>query len=324
MFDLYKKILTVSEPVDQIFSVITFNQLADYRTNFCIPPTHMRAAVLDHYDYFVGSIESVFLEKKTLLLIDATFKMLPWIVSAIPASAEVHWMKPSESETKEKNWLDRFIASEEFKKKGIKEVVAVGGGIIINASAYIAERLGCDLAYVPTTVLAMSDGAIGGKVRANFVKGERYHKHAYKSFYEPNRIVIDPRFLDALPDKQVAVGMGEIIKHGVYQSKPLLEYLASSGFDPYHDKVALLKSILWAAALKSVCLNVDPEESKDGSHIIMRGAHEASDKIEEESHFTIPHGTAVAMAIREELTESQSPLLPLANECFTKFRVPFR
>ena len=318
--ELYEKILEASKLIDQRFASISHDDLLRFEDSFVVPASHPCSVNLSNYSYRVGSVEQAFDSKPTLAMVDKGLQSLSWLQNSLPQNAHVIWLAPREEETKEQHWLDAFIANE-IKEHPVERIVAIGGGIITNASGYIAERLQCELIYVPTTVLAMSDGSIGGKVRANLIEGGVYHKHYYKTFYEPNFVVIDPRFLETLPDKQISVGLGEIIKHGVYQSRALLEYMASDAFDPFKDKIPLLKSILWAAALKAVCLNIDPEETKDGSHIIMRGGHEASDKIEEASRFTIPHGTAVSLAIRKELADSDDPLLSLVDSCFDKFSI---
>lgn len=318
---LYLRILESAVSVDEQFATISREDLRSFETSFVVSASHERGSELSRYAYASARVSTAFFGKRILVLADAITQSFPWLPEEIPARADVHWLVPSEAETKERGWLDRWHA-DRVAGKGYDEIVAIGGGVIINAAAYLAEKERCALAYVPTTVLAMADAAIGGKVRANVVENGGCRKHAYKSWYEPDRVVVEPRFLDTVPDGQVSVGMGEIIKQGVYQSRPLLAYLASDAFDPFRDREALLKSVLWAAALAANCLNVDPDESKDGSHIIMRGAHDASDKIEEAACFRVPHGIAVAQAIRQELQESNSPLLPLVERCLAKFRIP--
>lgn len=320
--DLYQRILTAAASVDDQFAHISPDALRSFETSFVVPASHPRSAVLHRYAFVCAPVSAAFAGGKTLVLGDAVLRALPWLAGEIPPSADTHWLVPSEAETKECGWLDRFY-EEHVTGKGYAEIVAIGGGIVINAASYLAEKERCALAYVPTTVLAMADAAIGGKVRANVVEDGACRKHAYKSWYEPDRVVVEPRFLDTVPDGQVSVGMGEIIKQGVYQSRPLLAYLASDAFDPFHDREALLKSVLWAAALAANCLNIDPDESKDGSHIIMRGAHDASDKIEEATCFRVPHGIAVAQAIRQEIADAGSPLLTEVETCLTKFNIPF-
>lgn len=307
--------------VDQRFMTITHDELLAFRTDFMVSTSHPRAATLERYEYISAPVSGAFDARKTLVLADQVLDgLFPWLIVEFPATADVHWLVPSETETKECNWLDGFF-ERHVAGKGYGRIIAVGGGIVINAASYLAEKERCGLAYVPTTVLAMADAAIGGKVRANKMENGQCHKHAYRSWYEPDLVVVEPRFLDQIPDAQVSVGMGEIIKQGVYQSRPLLDYLVADAFDPFHDREALLKSILWAAALAANCLNVDPDESKDGSHIIMRGAHDASDKIEEASGFRTPHGIAVAQAIRQELIEANSPLLAQVEKCLAKLQI---
>lgn len=320
--NLYDEILAASKVVDDRFATITPEELMSFQTSFVVPDSHSRSKDIETYDYRVGDLKSIFSNRKTLVFVDQSLKNIDWIKSSIPVDAEVFWFTPSEEFTKECSRLDSFIQENKLSEKSVEVVVAIGGGVIINTAGYVAEKLGCDLVYVPTTVLAMADASISGKVRANQTVDGFCRKHAYKSYYEPNLVLIDQRFLSDLPEKQISIGLGEIIKHGVYQSKDLLEYLVSDAFNPFTDRFLLLKTILWAADLSAVCLNIDPEESKDGAAIIMRGGHDASDKIEEASGFTIPHGTAVAQAIRAELTQSQSPLLTMVEKCFAKFQIP--
>lgn len=322
MTELYERILAAAPAVNKRFLTISTDELHRFRTSFVVPASHPRAAAISEYAFVCAPVSTAFDARKTLVLADQVLDgLFPWLAEELPPTADVHWLVPSETETKECNWLDGFHARN-VDGREYGRIVAVGGGIVINAASYLAEKEGCGLAYVPTTVLAMADAAIGGKVRANRMENGQCHKHAYRSWYEPDIVVVEPRFLDTVPDSQVSVGMGEIIKQGVYQSRPLLDWLASDGFDPFHDRDALLKSVLWAAALAANCLNIDPMESKDGSHIIMRGAHDASDKIEEASGFTVPHGIAVAQAIRQELMAGNSPLLPQVEQCMAKLKIP--
>ncbi|MEN9852273.1 MAG: hypothetical protein RI996_216, partial [Candidatus Parcubacteria bacterium] len=196
--------------------------------------------------------------------------------------------------------------------KTSKRVVAVGGGLIINISAYIAEKFKSDFISFPTTPLAMSDASIGGKVRVNDITSDGAHiKHAHKSFYEPNDIFIDKSFLETLSNEQIKISLAEIIKHGVYQSNDLLDFLLSEEFNPYLNKESLLKAILWTADLKRICLEIDPHDntSINGSNLILRAAHDISDKIEEEKQFKIDHGEAVLRAMLIDPNNKQMDLM---------------
>ncbi len=316
---LYEQILAATPEMDERFASIDADALHSTHLAFAISKNHPRSNVMGHYGYRVGAFEEAFSDQRKLILVDASLRSCDWLSHLFANTVEAHCLVPSESETKERSWLDRFVVEHQLAQKGIEQIVAIGGGIIINAASYMAERIGSDLVYVPTTVLAMADASIGGKVRANVIENGTPHKHAYKSFYEPNFVIVDPRFLETLPARQVTVGLGEIVKYGVYQSPPLLAWLASDACDPFADREALLKAILWAASLASVCYRIDPEETRAGGGRIIRGAHDASDKIEEASSFAIPHGVAVAMAIQDELRATDHPARDPFEVCFKKF-----
>jgi len=169
----------------------------------------------------------------------------------------------------------------------------------------------------------MSDSA-GGKVRVNFVSNNRAYKHFYKSFYEPNAMFLDERFLESLPEKQKKIGFVEIIKHGLFQSPKLYDYLLNSGRDLFADIQKMKKAILWASDLKRVCIEMDVEENENGSRRILRGGHDFSDRIEEDLKLEIPHGIAVAIGIIKQLEmEHEKQLLDKAKKLFDLLDIPY-
>jgi glycerol dehydrogenase-like iron-containing ADH family enzyme len=55
--------------------------------------------------------------------------------------------------SKEWNWLNSFIKKNKIKEREAKEVIGIGGGLILNVTAYIAELLNLPLVLIPTTVI---------------------------------------------------------------------------------------------------------------------------------------------------------------------------
>lgn len=85
----------------------------------------------------------------------------------------------------------------------------------------------------------------------------------------------------------------------------------------------LLKAILWTASLKKICIDIDVEENENGSHRILRGGHDFSDRIEEDLRLNIPHGIAVAMGIIRQLeAEKEHDLLGKAKRLFSMLDIP--
>lgn len=75
---------------------------------------------------------------------------------------------------------------------------------------------------VPTTILGMSDAAVGSKTGVN----NKYGKNMIGSFYDPVFIVVCMRFLKTLDDRNWSNGMAEVIKMALILDSELLEKLA--------------------------------------------------------------------------------------------------
>ncbi|MBU0611808.1 iron-containing alcohol dehydrogenase [Patescibacteria group bacterium] len=276
----------------------------DISISFLVPKNHKRFSEIKNYQLKVGSLKNFNFSNGDLVLVDSGVK--DYINESALKNVTIKYLKPSEGELKTLNSVNKLLS--ELRNENFKRVISIGGGIIINVSSYIAEQLKVDLVLFPTSLIAMCDASIGGHVLVNDIKDGKFAKHAYKTFYEPNEIILDPVFIEYIPEKWIRLGLAETIKHAIYQSELLMNYLLSDNFQPFSDKKSLLRAILWTADLKRVCLEIDPEQSKDGSYFIIRAGHDISDKMEEESNFTLNHGDAVEKAMLEDLASDPERL----------------
>lgn len=89
-------------------------------------------------------------------------------------------------------------------------VLALGGGIISDMAGFAASiyMRGIRFAYVPTTLLAMTDAAIGGKTGVNFLS----YKNILGSFTEPCFTWMAAASLEGLPRREVLSGAAEMLK----------------------------------------------------------------------------------------------------------------
>jgi 3-dehydroquinate synthase len=104
-------------------------------------------------------------------------------------------------------------------KEGIDRnslILCLGGGVVCDIGGFCASTIvrGVDCIYIPTSLMAIADAAIGGKTGINF----QLFKNQVGTFTMPKAIVIEPAFLRTLPERQLRNGFVEIIKHSLIQS----------------------------------------------------------------------------------------------------------
>lgn len=106
--------------------------------------------------------------------------------------------------------IEDWMLSEKCTRDTI--VIALGGGVIGDMIGYVAATFmrGVKFIQVPTTLLAMVDSSIGGKTAIDSPHG----KNLIGAFWQPERVYIDLKFLETLPEREFINGMAEVIKVG--------------------------------------------------------------------------------------------------------------
>ncbi len=119
------------------------------------------------------------------------------------------------------SYLYDQLAEVEADRKTL--IVAVGGGVIGDLAGFVAAtwNRGLPLFMVPTTLLAMVDSSVGGKVGINHPRG----KNLIGAFHQPVGVWIDTAFLRTLPDREYRSGLAEVVKYGVILDAELFAYL---------------------------------------------------------------------------------------------------
>lgn len=102
-------------------------------------------------------------------------------------------------------------------------LIALGGGVIGDLAGFIASTWlrGMKLIHIPTTLMAMVDSSIGGKVAINF----RQTINAIGNYYHPVYNIMDLNFVDSLPDRDYYAGIAEVIKCGIINDKDFYHFL---------------------------------------------------------------------------------------------------
>lgn len=102
-------------------------------------------------------------------------------------------------------------------------VVAVGGGVMGDLGGFVASTYarGLPLLMVPTTLLAMVDSSVGGKVAVNLPRA----KNMVGTFHQPVGVWIDTAALDTLPPREYRSGLAEVVKYGVILDEAFFVWL---------------------------------------------------------------------------------------------------
>ena len=165
-------------------------------------------------------------------------------------------------------------------------LVNLGGGVITDLGGFAAStyKRGIKFIHIPTTLLAMVDAAIGGKTGIDFGGG----KNQIGTFAEAEEVIIDPVFLETLPERELCSGLAEMLKYGFIADTNLLNV----NLENYQQYITR------AGEIKSEIVAKDPTEK--GLRKILNFGHTIGHAIESHcltTDFPLLHGEAVALGM---------------------------
>ncbi len=175
-------------------------------------------------------------------------------------------------------------------------LINLGGGVVTDIGGFAASvyKRGIAFVHVPTTLLAMTDAAIGGKTGINFSG----IKNTIGTFQNPQKVWIYPLFLKTLSYRQRLLGYAETVKH-FFLGANLEE---NKIFQPQLDNETFLNEIIIKSAkFKQQVVENDFRES--GLRKILNFGHTIGHAVE--TVLQISHGEAVIIGIIAELYLSQ-------------------
>lgn len=162
-------------------------------------------------------------------------------------------------------------------------VIALGGGVVGDTAGFAAATYmrGVRLVQIPTSLLAMVDSSVGGKVGVDLPQG----KNLVGAFKQPDVVLIDPQVLDTLPPKEWRCGMAEVIKHGLLADAGLLEY----------ETQQAAELVRRAVQVKVDVVEQDPYEQNVRAHLNL--GHTFAHAIEQVTGYAWAHGEAVGVGL---------------------------
>lgn len=165
-------------------------------------------------------------------------------------------------------------------------VVALGGGVVGDTAGFAAASYlrGVRLVQMPTSLLAMVDSSVGGKVGVDLPQG----KNLVGAFKQPEIVLIDPQVLRTLPERQWRCGMAEVLKHGLLADEGLLD-------SALHTPERAEELVTRAIQVKVDVVEADPYEQNVRAHLNL--GHTFAHAFERVTNYALPHGEAVGVGL---------------------------
>lgn len=176
-------------------------------------------------------------------------------------------------------------------------IVAIGGGVVGDLAGFVAATLfrGIPIVQVPTTLVAMTDAAIGGKTAIDVPAG----KNLVGAFHQPRLVACATDTLATLPARERRAGFGELWKYALLDGADLWSAVAAcaswaAGPDGTQPPEVLRGVIDRAIAYKAAIVGRD-ERERTGQRALLNLGHTVGHAIETASGML--HGEAVGLGL---------------------------
>ena len=174
-------------------------------------------------------------------------------------------------------------------------IIALGGGVVGDLAGFVAATYmrGVPFIQLPTSLLAQVDSSVGGKVAVNHPLG----KNLIGAFHQPDAVFMDLDVLKTLPAREIATGLGEIIKYGIICDADFFAWLEEHRADVLAlEPAAAMHMIARSCAIKADVVRQDEREG--GLRRILNFGHTIAHAVEKETGYArYRHGEAVAIGM---------------------------
>lgn len=209
---------------------------------------------------------------------------------------DVHAIRINSGEVNKSLESLQLVWDELMKQNADKSAVLInlGGGVIGDLGGFAAAtyKRGMDFINMPTTLLAMVDSSIGGKLGFDYGN----IKNAIGVIHSPAVVYIYPDFLKTLEERELRNGFAEMIKHALIAD------------EDYWEKITKVEAVDWknlsplinaSVKIKQQIVKKDPLEK--GLRKILNFGHTIGHAIESYSlvHDKKPlkHGESIAIGM---------------------------
>ena len=191
------------------------------------------------------------------------------------------------------NFIWEKLTEHNFDRNSL--LLNLGGGVIGDMGGFCAStyKRGIDFIQIPTTLLAMVDASVGGKLGIDF----NGLKNQVGLFSNPKSVIINSEFLNTLDDNQIKSGFAEVVKHALICDDKLWNKIISTPFNNFDWEEIITTSV----QIKNKVILKDPREKNERKKLNF--GHTFGHAIESyylEKGTPILHGEAIALGMMLE------------------------
>ncbi len=184
-------------------------------------------------------------------------------------------------------------------------LIGVGGGVISDLTGFVASiyKRGIPFGFVPTTVLAAVDAAIGGKNGVN----TGTIKNTIGTICQPDWLLYDYQFFKSLPREEFANGFAEVIKYGCICDSELFDYLEKYDLEYFvKSPVALQMIIQKCLMIKAKIISKDPNDFSIRK--TLNFGHTVGHAIEKDLELKHGYAVSIGMVVASQLSTTKTGL----------------
>lgn len=177
-----------------------------------------------------------------------------------------YYMKAGKENKNFNETLKIFGVLEENDFARDSTLIALGGGVIGDLAGFVASTWlrGMNLVHIPTTLLAMVDSSIGGKVAINF----RKTINGIGNYFHPIFNLMDLDLVDSLSERDLKSGLGEVVKCAIIDDENLYQYLLDNSEEILsRNEEAIVKCISDSINIKLKYVQGDVREGHKRLHL---------------------------------------------------------
>ena len=265
----------------------------------------MKTIETTHYPIFFGSQAyeklATFVQEKNysrifVMVDEHTHEFCAaYFLQQFPAEVELIEISAGEENKHLHTCLHVWEALSELGADRKSLLINLGGGVVTDLGGFVASTFmrGIDFINIPTSLLAMVDASVGGKVGVDL----GVLKNQVGVINNPKMLLIDVAYLATLPPEELRSGLAEMFKHGLIAERTYWEQLTQlSRLSPEDLEGLIYQSVV----IKNTIVEQDPCEQN--LRKVLNFGHTLGHAIESfcmdsPTHPRLLHGHCVALGM---------------------------